>query len=46
MLKAEYQETQTTTSNSWWQNAVNSIYTWFRSGTSYEPNTYYPHLNV
>jgi hypothetical protein len=45
MLKAEYQETQTTTNSSWWQNAVNSITAWFRNG-SYEPNTYYPHLNV
>src|SRR5215216_5424883 len=39
MLKAEYHETGTanrTAKNSWWQNAVSNVYTWFRSG-GYRP---------
>jgi general stress protein 26 len=31
MLKAEYHETQTATSSSWWQSAVNNVYSWFRA---------------
>jgi general stress protein 26 len=40
MMKADYQETQSRNSNSWWANAVNQIFTWFRS-SDYRPGTYF-----
>lgn len=39
MLKAEYYETQTKTTQTWWQSAINSFTTWFRNNTS---TIYYP----
>ena len=41
MLKAEYYETASRAKNSWWQNAVGTITTWFRSSNHYG-STYYP----
>jgi len=40
IMKAEYYETKTT-SHSWWQNAVSSITTWFRTSNTYRPGVYY-----
>jgi len=40
MLRAEYHETQTRSSQSWWQGAVTNMFTWFRTG--YKNATYYP----
>lgn len=40
MLRAEYHETQTRAAQSWWQNAVTNMFTWFRTG--YKNSTYYP----
>jgi hypothetical protein len=40
IMKAEYFETRTSGRLSWWQNAVNTITTWFRN--NYRPDTYYP----
>jgi general stress protein 26 len=42
IMKAEYYETKSTR-HSWWQNAVSSVTTWFRSSNSYSrPDIYYP----
>ena len=41
MLKAEYHDTQTHTRHSWWQSAVNTLFTWFRTG-GYKDTTYFP----
>lgn len=41
MMKADYQETQSRNSNSWWANAVTYFTTWFKS-SDYRPNTYFP----
>lgn len=41
MLKADYQETHSRTSNSWWASAVNYVTTWFKS-SDYRPGTYFP----
>jgi hypothetical protein len=44
MLKADYHETGNTqrpANASWWQNAVNNVYTWFRSSTgTYRPEVF------
>jgi len=44
MLKAEYHETSNRIAGqSWWQNAVSNIYTWFRNGTgAYRPAIFHP----
>ena len=46
MLKAEYHETGNTaraTNNSWWQNAVSNVYTWFRSANGgYRQEIFHP----
>jgi len=42
MLKAEYYETQVRAKNSWWQSAVGTIMTWFRSTNNVGSSTYYP----
>ena len=42
MMKADYQETPTRNSNSWWANTFGYIFTWFRSSNTYRPNTYFP----
>jgi len=44
MLKAEYHETgNRMAGQSWWQNAVSNIYTWFRNGTgAYRPAIFHP----
>ncbi len=42
MMKADYQETSSRSSNSWWGHAFSSIFTWFRSSNTYRPNTYFP----
>ncbi|MBD0298380.1 MAG: pyridoxamine 5'-phosphate oxidase family protein [Flavisolibacter sp.] len=42
MLKAEYYETQSSTKTTWWQNAMNTIFTWFNNNNSYGPTTYFP----
>lgn len=41
IMKAEYFETRTSGRQSWWQNAVNTVTTWFRNN-NYRPDTYYP----
>jgi len=42
IMKAEYYETRTSR-QSWWQNAVNTVSTWFRnSNNTYRPDIYYP----
>lgn len=40
MMKADFQQTQTRNSNSWWANAVYHFFTWFRS-SEYRPGTYF-----
>lgn len=40
MLRAEYHQTQTPTQNSWWQGAVNTFTTWFRTGNN--SSVYFP----
>lgn len=40
IMKAEYFETKSAR-HSWWQHAVSSFTTWFRSG-QYRPDIYYP----
>jgi hypothetical protein len=40
IMKAEYYETKSAR-HSWWQQAVSSFSTWFRSG-QYRPDIYYP----
>ena len=43
MLRAEYHETQTAHANSWWQNVVNAVASWFGSSNGYAPsNTFFP----
>lgn len=39
MMKADFQETQTRNSNSWWANAKYYFFTWFRS-SDYRPGMY------
>ena len=41
IMKAEYYEKTPVGRQSWWQNTVNSISTWFRTG-HYRPDTYFP----
>ena len=42
IMRAEYYETRTAR-QSWWQQAVNSVTTWFRhSNNSLRPDIYYP----
>jgi len=41
IMKAEYYETKTTRS-SWWQHAVSTVSTWFRTSNNYRPDIYYP----
>jgi hypothetical protein len=41
MMKADFHETQTRNSNSWWANAKYYFFTWFRS-SDYRPGTYFP----
>lgn len=41
IMKADYYETKTSTNTTWWQNAVNTITTWFRHN-NLRPDTYYP----
>ena len=40
MMRADFQQTQSRNSNSWWVNAVYYFFTWFRS-SDYRPGTYY-----
>jgi RNA-binding protein YhbY len=44
ILKAEYHETKTATQQSWWQNAMNTVVTWFGSNQHQyrHDNTYFP----
>lgn len=42
ILKAEYYETKSSSRNSWWNNAVNTVTTWFRSPNHYPADTYFP----
>ena len=39
MMKADFQETQTRNSNSWWANAKYYFFTWFRS-SEYRPSQF------
>jgi hypothetical protein len=41
IMRAEYYETRTA-SLPWWQNAVNTITTWFRHSNNLRPDVYYP----
>jgi general stress protein 26 len=40
MMKADFQQTQSRNSNSWWANAKYYFFTWFRS-SDYRPGTYF-----
>lgn len=40
MMKADFQETPSRNSNSWWANAKYYFFTWFRS-SDYRPGTYF-----
>jgi hypothetical protein len=46
MIKAEYHETgniERPANNTWWQNAVSNIYTWFRSASGgYRAEVFHP----
>ena len=43
MMKAEYYETRTTRTGSWWQNAFSSVTAWFRSSNNqFRPDIYSP----
>jgi len=42
MMKAEYTEARTQVRNSWWQNMVNSVTTWFGSDPYRPGNIYFP----
>jgi len=42
ILKAEYYETRTAGRQGWWQQAVNTVAAWFRSGQYRQGHTYYP----
>ncbi len=42
MMKAEYYETQSRANISWWQNAINSVTTWFGTTNNVGPNIYFP----
>jgi hypothetical protein len=40
IMKAEYYE-KNCTPQTWWQNALNTVATWFRTG-HYRPDTFFP----
>ena len=43
MLRADYHETQTTHTNSWWQAAKQHFFAWFRNSNGYAAsNTFFP----
>lgn len=42
IMRAEYYETKTSGNHSWWQNAVNTVSTWFRPSNNLRPEIYYP----
>ena len=42
ILKAEYQDTQTSAKSSWWQSAMHTVQAWFKSPGAYDQNTYFP----
>lgn len=45
MQRADYHETQTGHTNSWWQNVVHNFFAWFRSSNGYRAasgNTFFP----
>jgi len=42
IMKAEYNETRTSEKNSWWQNIVSSVTTWFGSDPYRPGNIYFP----
>ena len=42
IMRAEYYETRSTHRHSWWQNAVNTVTTWFRNSNHLRPDVYYP----
>lgn len=42
IMRAEYHETRTSNSQSWWQSAVNTVTTWFRHSNNLRPDVYYP----
>jgi general stress protein 26 len=42
IMKAEYHESKTQSRASWWNSAVSSFTTWFRSGQLRPGNTYFP----
>jgi general stress protein 26 len=43
MMRAEYHEIQTAHANSWWRNAMNSMFSWVRSSNGYaSTHTYFP----
>lgn len=42
IVRAEYYETRTAMQQSWWQNAVNTVSTWFRHSNNLRPDVYYP----
>lgn len=42
IMRAEYHETRTANSQTWWQSAVNTVTTWFRHSNNLRPDVYYP----
>lgn len=42
IMRAEYFETRSSQHQSWWQNAVNTVTTWFRNSNNLRPDVYYP----
>ena len=42
IMRAEYHDTRTSTAQSWWQNAVTTVTTWFRHSNNLRPDVYYP----
>ena len=42
IMRAEYHEPRTSNSQSWWQNALNTVTTWFGNSNNLRPDVYYP----
>lgn len=42
IMRADYFEAKTASQQTWWQNAVNTVTTWFRHSNNLRPDVYYP----